>query len=155
MKAAMAVLVCAVVLSACSTPTKADDLKLCTAAQVLSGAITGSRSATIADLLGNPSNAEALASTARLDAEQANSFLKAITTPAVLQGTAWQQLSATYLHTAQAANSMLPGFENTHGIAAEELTQAETALQAAGAALPSSCVVPIPPTLTDLPSPTS
>ena len=123
---------------------------MCTVGQKLSGAITGVREAVIEERFGNLGRAVELATTARADAEDAHMLLQSVGTEAIRPEPAWQALLLAYAQTGQAANSMLPGFENTHGLAIEELMSAEQALANADAALPVQCMIPVPSRLTNL-----
>lgn len=91
-----------------------------------------------ADEAGALARAQGLATEARSLSELAHSRLQSMSDKGREQA-AWQALLMVYLGTAQAANSLLPAYSNTHGIAPRELAQARTALDEAHGDLPAMC----------------
>jgi hypothetical protein len=124
-------------LSACSVLAPADP-RLCSAAQNLSAAMALTATAIDADERGDLARAQGLATEARSVTELANSMLRGM--PDEKQtGVVWQALQLVYLGTAQAANSLLPAYANTHGVGRDELARAATSMDTARQGLPAMC----------------
>jgi hypothetical protein len=114
------------------------DPRLCAAAQNLSAAMAMTATAIDADERGDLARAQGLATQARSVSELANSMLDGMSDEKKAEPV-WQALQLVYLGTAQAANSLLPAYANTHGIGRDELTRAQLSMDNARAGLPSMC----------------
>jgi hypothetical protein len=123
--------------SPCPSPTG----QICTAATQLEDARLVTTKAILADQLGEHSISQTLAHEAHASAERGRSELQSITSDEVLRGPIWQALSLAYLHVGQAANALLPAYENTYGMSPSELATADTQFAIAKAGLPEDCFV--------------
>jgi len=91
-----------------------------------------------ADDRGDLAQAQGLATQARTWTEIAQTTLQQLNDQDRSKDAA-QRLGEVYLHTAQAANSLLPAYINTHGIGAGELATAGASLAKARESLPAMC----------------
>lgn len=119
----------------------ASDSRLCLASGELVASINLVIRAEAADMAGDKSETQALASQASDQARAAHANLDSITAESVRKSTAWQSLLDAYLHAGQAANALLPGHEATYGMTSTERESAIQSLRQAGVipgcALPS------------------
>jgi hypothetical protein len=132
-------------LLGCGADMSDADRRMCDIAQQLSATITKVEQALVEDEAGNTDGARALATQARAEAEAAHDQLRAMDSDQARQLPARGGLLIAYLQTAQAADSMLPAFSNTHGMGREELASAIQALAKADANLPAACILPSRP----------
>jgi hypothetical protein len=114
------------------------DPRLCSAAQNLSAAMAMTATAIEADEVGDLARAQGLATQARSESELASSMLDGMPDEKKTDPV-WQALQLVYLGTAQAANSLLPAYADTHGIGRDELTRAAISMDKARAGLPAMC----------------
>ena len=114
------------------------DPRLCAAAQNLTAAMALTATAVAADERGELAQAQGLATQARTLTELAHGTLQQLSDEDRSKD-APQRLLEVYLHTAQAANSLLPAYVNTHGIGAGELATAGASLAKAKERLPPMC----------------
>jgi hypothetical protein len=133
--AAAAIAACALVGCALIAPA---DPRLCSAAQNLSAAMAMTSTALDADEAGDLAQAQGLATQARSVSELARSLLDGAPDEKKADPV-WQALQLVYLGTAQAANSLLPAYANTHGIGRDELAAARISIDKARQGLPAMC----------------
>jgi hypothetical protein len=116
----------------------APDARLCSAAQNLSAAMALTATAIAADDRGDLAQAQGLATQARSLTELAHGILQQVPDEEQPKD-AWQRLLEVYLHTGQAANSLLPAYAGAHGMGPEELASAAASMDKARVALPAMC----------------
>lgn len=126
-------------LAGCSAVGTPGAAHMCNAAGSLSAAKTLVERAAAKDASGDKSEAQALAAQAAALAQRGHDALQSVGSSDVKRNETWQALADAYLHIGQAANALLPGYENTYGSTAEELATGSQSLRAAGSDLPSGC----------------
>jgi cellulase/cellobiase CelA1 len=127
----------ALLLAGCSVLAPPDP-RLCSAAQNLSAAIALTTTAIRADESGEVARAQGLATHARSLTELANGTLHQV--PQEQQAApAWQSLFGAYGLTAEAANSLLPAYADSHGMGPQLLSAAGTSIDKARTGLPAMC----------------
>jgi len=140
-RAVGAAILCAALVAALVTGCSAfaaPDARLCSAAQNLSAAMALTATAIAADERGDLAQAQGLATQARSLTELAHGILQQVPDEEQPKDP-WQRLLEVYLHTGQAANSLLPAYAGTHGIGPEELASAAGSMDKARVALPAMC----------------
>jgi hypothetical protein len=134
----------AAVLVGCSALGTPGQAQMCEAAGSLSAAGSLVEQAATKDGSGDRSGAQALAAQAAALAGRGHDALQAVDSGDVKRGKTWQALLDAYLHIGQVANALLPGYEGTYGITAEELATGTQSLRAAAAGLPPACLTATP-----------
>jgi hypothetical protein len=134
--AVVAVVAMLVLLAACSPSADADAAALCDAASVLAASRTTLHLALEADRVGDRTEARRLAEEASRAADDAHQRLKTVSGETRPRPD-YQLLLEVDLRFGQAANSLRPGFEGTHGSGDDEFARGEATL----ARVPSSLFV--------------
>jgi len=135
-------LVVVLAATACAPAEPDPTAQMCAAAAQLEGARLIAAKAAVADQSGASAISLRLAQQARDAAQQSNAGLQAVASDELKHGETWQALLAASGFVVQAANALLPGYENTHGMTDAQLASADRQFATAQKALPPNCFLP-------------